>query len=109
MRRIQADEDALRHLAKLSDGDARKTLNSLEIAALTTAPEKDGVIHITLSVAEQSIQKRKRSSMTMKTRIMIRFPLLSNPCAAAIHSAALYWIGRNGSRSERSRFINGEL
>src|SRR5438045_7025143 len=43
--KIQADEDAVRHLAKLSDGDARKALNSLEIAALTTAPEQNGVTH----------------------------------------------------------------
>ena len=37
--KVQADEAALRHLAKLSDGDARKALNALEIAALTTAPD----------------------------------------------------------------------
>src|SRR4051812_37002163 len=36
--KIRADEEALRHLAKISDGDARKALNSLEIAALTTSP-----------------------------------------------------------------------
>src|SRR5438105_7185063 len=37
--RIEAEDAALRHLAKLSDGDARKALNALEIAALTTAPD----------------------------------------------------------------------
>src|SRR6516162_9998021 len=37
--KIEADERALRHLAKIADGDARKALNSLEIAALTTAPD----------------------------------------------------------------------
>src|ERR1041384_4918506 len=42
--KIRADEAALRHLAKLSDGDARKALNSLEIAALTTAPDQKGTI-----------------------------------------------------------------
>ena len=56
--KVQADEAALRHLAKLSDGDARKALNALEIAALTTAPDAAGVIHIDLAVAEQSIQKK---------------------------------------------------
>ena len=56
--KIVADENALRHLAKISDGDARKALNSLEIAALTTSPEKNGEIKITLAVAEQSIQKK---------------------------------------------------
>src|ERR1700722_10110777 len=55
--KIKVDEDALRHLAKLADGDARKALNALEIAALTTAPEKNGTVRITLEVAEQSIQK----------------------------------------------------
>jgi putative ATPase len=55
---IEAEETALRHLAKLSDGDARKALNSLEIAALTTPPRPDGLIHIDLAVAEQSIQKK---------------------------------------------------
>src|SRR2546422_2242518 len=55
---LQADEAALRHLAKLSDGDARKALNSLEIAALTTAPDSAGVIYIDLKTAEQSIQKK---------------------------------------------------
>src|SRR5689334_19369065 len=56
--KIEADEPALRHLAKLADGDARKALNSLEIAALTTAPAENGVIHITLAVAEESIQRK---------------------------------------------------
>src|SRR5471030_474192 len=56
--KISADENALRHLARISDGDARKALNSLEIAALTTSPGKNGVVKITLEVAEQSIQKK---------------------------------------------------
>src|ERR1700683_3801310 len=40
--KIKADDDALHHLAKVADGDARKALNSLEIAALTTAPDAAG-------------------------------------------------------------------
>src|SRR5476651_495314 len=56
--KISADENALRHLAKISDGDARKALNALEIAALTTAPSVNGAVKITLEAAEQSIQKK---------------------------------------------------
>src|SRR3989475_8172917 len=56
--KIAAEEPALRHLAKLSDGDARKALNSLEIAALTTAPDAAGVVRLDLAAAEQSIQKK---------------------------------------------------
>jgi putative ATPase len=55
---LRVDEDALRHLATLADGDARKALNALEIAALTTPPDAEGTVHIDLSVAEQSIQKK---------------------------------------------------
>src|SRR6185437_15090430 len=56
--KIRADETALRHLANIADGDARKALNSLELAALTTAPADDGFIHVNLAVAEQCIQKK---------------------------------------------------
>src|SRR6185436_14443914 len=42
--KVQADEAALQHLATISDGDARKALNSLEVAALTTSPGTNGFI-----------------------------------------------------------------
>src|SRR5437899_548830 len=45
---LKAEGSALNHLAKISDGDARKALNALEIAALTTAPDQSGVVHIDL-------------------------------------------------------------
>src|SRR4051812_5261763 len=50
--KIKIEKEAAHHLAKLSDGDARKALNSLEIAALTTPPDADGAVRITLEVAE---------------------------------------------------------
>jgi len=56
--RIQIEEAAAAHLATISDGDARRCLNALEIAALTTPAEDDGKIVITLPVAEESIQKK---------------------------------------------------
>ena len=55
---VKMDKDARRHLAKLSDGDARKCLNALEIGVLTTPPDSRGVIHFTLTVAEESIQQK---------------------------------------------------
>jgi putative ATPase len=56
--KVAVDEPALGHLARVADGDARKALNALEIAVLTTPPGADGVIAVSLSVAEQSIQKK---------------------------------------------------
>ncbi len=52
------DEEALEFLADVSDGDARNALNAIELGILTTEPSSDGKIHITLSVAEECIQRR---------------------------------------------------
>lgn len=56
--KVKADNAALKHLATLSDGDARKALSALELAVLTTSPARDGMIEISLEIAEQSIQKK---------------------------------------------------
>lgn len=52
------DEDALEFLADISGGDARHALNAVELGIMTTPRSEDGNIHITLSVAEECIQKR---------------------------------------------------
>ena len=54
----EIDEDALDFLADMSEGDARSALNAVELGILTTEPSEDGKIHITLSVAEECIQRR---------------------------------------------------
>ena len=53
---VHIDVDALSHIVRVANGDVRSALNALELAALTTPTGRDG-IHITLSVAEESIQK----------------------------------------------------
>lgn len=52
-----ADAEALHHFARYAEGDARRALNALEIALLTTEPV-DGTVHITLEVAKESIQRK---------------------------------------------------
>lgn len=52
------DDEAVEFLAEIANGDARTALNAVELGVLTTDPAEDGVIHITLGVAEQCIQKR---------------------------------------------------
>ena len=56
--RAQIDEDALEFLADISGGDARNALNAVELGILTTDRAEDGIIHITLEVASECIQKR---------------------------------------------------
>jgi len=103
--KISAAESALRHLATISDGDARKALNSLEIAALTTAPEEDGVIRITLEVAEQSIQKKAvvydgdGDAHYDTISAFIKSMRGSDP------DAALYWLAKMIHAGEDPRFI----
>ncbi|WP_433619896.1 replication-associated recombination protein A [Paenibacillus cellulositrophicus] len=54
---LKVDEEALDHIATMANGDIRRALNALELAALTTPPEADGTVHITLEVAEESIRR----------------------------------------------------
>ena len=107
--KIRADEDALAHLAKISDGDARKALNALEVAALTTAPEDDGFIHITLPVTEQSIQKKAivydgdGDAHYDTISAYIKSMRGSDP------DAALYWLAKMIHAGEDPRFITRRL
>jgi len=102
---IAADENALRHLARIADGDARKALNSLEIAALTTAPDPAGLIHVTLPVAEQSIQKKAvvydgdGDAHYDTISAFIKSMRGSDP------DAALYWLAKMIHAGEDPRFI----
>lgn len=52
------DDDALEFLADMANGDARAALNAIELGILTTDRGEDGIIHITLEVAGECIQKR---------------------------------------------------
>jgi len=54
----EIEEDALEFLSDIANGDARNALNAIELGILTTKKNEDGIIHITLSVAQECIQKR---------------------------------------------------
>ena len=102
--KVQAHEAALLHLAKLSDGDARKALNSLEIACLTTEPDAKGVIHIDLATAEQSIQKKAvvyddEDAHYDTISAFIKSMRGSDP------DATLYWLAKMIHAGEDPRFI----
>ncbi len=58
---IVADEEAILHIANMAGGDLRTAYNALELAALTTSPDLEGRVHITLADAEQSIQRKALS------------------------------------------------
>ncbi|MCM2589419.1 replication-associated recombination protein A [Rossellomorea marisflavi] len=59
--KLDVSEEAVEHFASSSFGDVRSSLNALELAVLSTSPDAEGVIHITLPIAEECLQKKSFS------------------------------------------------
>ena len=92
MQDVRLDGEALEHIAQVANGDARCALNALELAVLTTPMEADGSTHVTLAVAEESIQSR-----VMQMDESMFYDMLSAFCKSLRGSdsdAALAWFAR---------------
>jgi putative ATPase len=104
-RAVTLDDDALEHLVDIANGDARGVLNALELAVETTPPGPDGAIHVTLAVAEESIQQRavlydKEGDYHFDTiSAFIKSLRGSDP------DAAMYWMAKMVYAGEAPRFI----
>jgi putative ATPase len=104
-RRIVLEPDAAEHFVRVAGGDARNALNALELAVETTRPNPDEAIHITLSVAQESIQRRavlydKDGDAHYDTiSAFIKSVRGSDP------DAALYWLAKMLYAGEDPRFI----
>jgi putative ATPase len=123
---VKIDKNARRHLAKLSDGDARKCLNALEIGVLTTAPDsvaavsdrrqrkradaetaplQKPVIHFTVAVAEESIQQK---SVVYDRAGDAHYDTISafiKSMRASDEKGAMYWLAKMLHAGEDFRFI----
>jgi putative ATPase len=103
--KIAADKEAFEHLAKSASGDARRALNALEIGILTTAADKEGIIHFTRAVAEESSQRKivyfdKDEDYHYDTAsAFIKSLRGSDP------DAAVYWLAKMLYAGEDPRFI----
>jgi putative ATPase len=99
------DLDARQHLIRLANGDARNLLNAIELAVESTPPGSDGIIHVDLEVAQESIQKRavlydKDGDAHYDTiSAFIKSVRGSDP------DAALYWLAKMLAAGEDPRFI----
>jgi len=98
----------LEHLAKMSDGDARKALTALELAALTT-PTKDGSIVIDLSVAEDSIQQKAVVYDSKGDNHYDTISAFIKSIRGSDPDAALYWLAKMLTAGEDPRFIARRL
>jgi putative ATPase len=122
---VKMEPDARRHLAKLSDGDARKCLNALEVGVLTTPrvagvgdsgagkekdsrkgfPPTDPVIHFTLQVAEESIQSK---AVVYDKKGDAHYDTISafiKSMRASDQKGAIYWLAKMLHAGEDFRFI----
>ena len=104
-RSVIIDDDALAHTVRIAGGDARNALNALELAVESTPPDPQGAVHITLEVAQESIQHRailydKDGDAHYDTiSAFIKSIRGSDP------DAALYWLAKMLYAGEDPRFI----
>ncbi len=107
--KIALHPDAAAHLATIADGDARKALNALELAVLTTPTQTDGIVHITLEVAEQSVQQKTvvydgdGDAHYDTASAFIKSMRASDP------DATLYWLAKMLYAGEDIRFISRRI
>ena len=102
---VKMDSDARQHLAKLSDGDARKCLNALEIGVLTTPPDEKGLIHFTLQVAEESIQTKAVVYDRAGDAHYDTISAFIKSMRASDEKGAIYWLAKMLHAGEDFRFI----
>lgn len=89
---VAAEDAALKHIARIADGDVRSALGAIELAVLTTPADAEGIIHITMAVAEESIQKPM-----LRCDESLYYDMLSAFCKSLRGSdsdAALAWFAR---------------
>lgn len=102
---VQIDPEARQHLAKLSDGDARKCLNALEIGVLTTPHDDKGVSHFTLEVAEESIQQKAVVYDRVGDAHYDTISAFIKSMRASDEEGAIYWLAKMLHAGEDFRFI----
>ncbi len=126
--KVKIDNDAKTHLAKLSDGDARKCLNALEIGVMTTPPSggttsvssksprtrtdatervppTEGVIHFTLAVAEESIQQKAIVYDRAGDAHYDAISAFIKSMRGSDEKGAMYWLAKMLHAGEDFRFI----
>lgn len=107
--KVALEENAARHLADICDGDARRCLNALELAVLTTPLEQDGSIRITQSIIEDCIQ---RKAVVYDADDDAHYDTISafiKSIRGSDPDAALYWLAKMLHAGEDIRFIARRL
>ncbi len=102
---IKAEPEALRHIAEKSDGDVRKALTALELAALTTPENGTGLIHLTLEIAAESIQQKAIIYDATGDAHYDTISAYIKSIRGSDPDAALYWLAKMLVAGEDPRYI----
>ena len=104
-RAIAISSDAATHLVDVAGGDARSLLNALELAVESSEPDGDGVIQITLAIAEESIQQRAVLYDKHGDAHYDTISAFIKSLRGSDADAALFWLARMVEAGENPRFI----
>ena len=104
-RRVEVEPEAFDHLVHIAGGDARAALNALELAVESTPPDPDGVVRITLAIAEDSIQQRALRYDRAGDEHYDTISAFIKSVRGSDPDAALYWLAKMVAAGEDPRFI----
>ncbi len=102
---IKMDEEALEHLVNMSNGDARIALNALELGALTTDSDVDGIVHITIDIIQDCIQKRVLKYEKNGDEHYDTVSAFIKSMRGSDPDATLYWLAKMVYAGEDPKFI----
>ncbi len=106
---VSATDDGLKHLAAVCEGDARRALNALEIAALTTPAGQDGLVHLTRHEIEESVQKKAVAYDHDEDEHYDTISAFIKSVRGSDPNAAVYWLAKMLYAGEDPRFIARRL
>ncbi|MFC1592555.1 replication-associated recombination protein A [Candidatus Omnitrophota bacterium] len=106
---VELEDDAMLHLMKMSNSDARIALNALEMAALTTSPDESGKRHVSLSTVEDAFQHRAVRYDKAGEQHYDAISALHKSMRGSDPDATLYWLARMLEAGEDPLYIARRL
>jgi putative ATPase len=104
-RQVSMEEEAMEHIVRVASGDARSALNALELAVETTPAGQDGIAHVTLEVAEESIQRRAVLYDKDGDAHYDTISAFIKSVRGSDADASLYWLSKMVYAGEDPRFL----
>lgn len=102
---VDINKDALEHLINISNGDARTALNSIELAVLTTDPDDNGKIHISVQIIEECVQQRALNYEKNGDEHFNTVSAFIKSMRGSDPDATLYWLAKMIYAGEDPKFI----